>query len=127
MDDMHEDFCDFKSKENGQQMPSVSYCIATVAHIMESYSVYTSKRMQMIDGKHLSGDHSFTLTPKCIFSNGTKTFTAMYTLMNELGQVCTWWFATVSGMKEVEDSLKKVKGHHKLHGFEGPVSLTTNG
>ena len=125
MDDMHEDFCDFKSKEYSQPMPSVSYLIARVVRLMESDSVYASKRMQMVDGKHLSGDHSFKLT-KCILSNGAKAFTAMYTLMNEFGQVCAWWFTTGSGMKELEDSLKKVKGRYKLHGFKGPVSFTTD-
>ena len=53
VDDMHEDFCDFKSKEYSQPMPSVSYLIARVVRLMESDSVYASKRMQMVDGKHL--------------------------------------------------------------------------
>ncbi len=76
---MKQHFYEFDSDEYDQNTPSVSYLISRVVRLMESESEYQSKRMQMVDGKHLSGDHSFKLT-KCILSNGTKTFTAMYTL-----------------------------------------------
>lgn len=80
-------FHEFDSKEYGQPMPSVSYLISRVIRLMESDAEYQMKKMQMVDGEHLSGDHSFKLA-KCILSNGSKAFTAMYTLMNEYGQVC---------------------------------------
>ena len=81
--------------------------------------------MQMIDGKHLSGDHSFKMT-KCIMSNGSKTFTAMYTLMNEYGQVVAFWFTTGTGMKELEECVKQLKFRYENFGFEGPYSFTTD-
>ena len=52
--------------------------------------MYATKQMQMVDGKYLSGNHSVTFT-KCVLSNVAKAFTAMYTIMNEFGQVCAWW------------------------------------
>ena len=60
---------------------------------MEADEAYKEQRMQMIDGEHFSGDHSFKLT-KSMLLNGSKIFTAMYTLMNEYGQVVAWWFTT---------------------------------
>lgn len=60
--------------------------------------------MQGINGKHLSGDHSFKLT-KCDLSDGSKPFSAMYTLMNEYGEVVGWWFTTGTGMAELKCSL----------------------
>ena len=68
---------------------------------MELDESYKQKRMQMMDGKHLSGDHSFKLT-KCVLSDGSRPFTAMYCLMNEYGQVMAWWFTTGTSMKELE-------------------------
>ena len=122
---MHHEFYEFDAKEYGQPMPSCSYLIERVVRLMEEDAKYITQRMQMIDGKHLSGDHSFKLT-KCVAANGTKAFTAMYTLMNETGQVVGWWFTTGTGMKELEDSLKKIKDRYKCLGFEGPFSFTTD-
>jgi hypothetical protein len=92
---------------------------------LEEEAAYGNKRMQGMDGKHLSGNHSFKLT-KSILSNGTKTFAAMYTLMNEFGQAVAWWFTTGTGMAELEQSMKKLKHRYELLGFKGPLSFTTD-
>ena len=94
------DFADFDSKEYDQKVPSCSYLIKKVVGLMESNNDYKSRRMQMVDGKHLSGDHSFKLA-KCILSNRAKVFTAMYCIMNEYGQVAAWWFTTGTAMSEL--------------------------
>ncbi len=46
--------------------------------------------------------------------------------MNEFGQVCAWWFTTETGMKELEESMKKLKHRYSLLGFDGPFSFTTD-
>ena len=54
------DFFEFDSKEYDQTVPSCSYLIEVVVAIMESDATYKMRQMQMVDGKHLSGDHSFS-------------------------------------------------------------------
>ena len=105
---MKEDFVDFDSAEYDQDIPSTSYLLPRVVTYMEPNSKYKRKRMQMMDGRHLSGDHSFKLT-KCVLAGGSKPFSAMYCIMNEFGQVIAWWFTTVTGMRELEDSVKKLR------------------
>jgi hypothetical protein len=55
-------FYDYSSKEYGQTIPSISYLISRVMLLMESEADYWNKKMQFVDGKHLSGDHSFKIT-----------------------------------------------------------------
>ena len=71
----------------------------------------------MMDGLHLSGDHSFKLT-KCVFAGGSKPFTAMYCILNEFGQVIAWWFTTGTGMRELEDSVKKLRERYDKYGYD---------
>ena len=79
----------------------------------------------MVDGKHLSGDHSFKLT-NYIMSNGSKTFTALCTMMNEYGQVAGFWFTTGTGMQELKECIQKLKVKYENFGFEGPYLFTTD-
>ena len=95
---MKEDFVDFDSAEYDQDIPSTSYLLSRVVTFMESNSEYKRKRMQMMDRRHLSGDHSFKLT-NCVLAGGSKPFSAMYCIMNEFGQVIAWWFTTGTGMR----------------------------
>jgi hypothetical protein len=123
---MQQYFHDYSSKEYGQTIPSISYLISRVMLLMESEADYWNKKMQFVDGKHLSGDHSFKLT-KCVLSGRkSKPFTAMYTLMNEFGQVVAWWFTTGTGMNELEAAFQKLKQRYQLFGFDGPFSFTTD-
>eukprot|EP00956_Cyclotella_meneghiniana_P037457 scaffold139138_cov23-Cyclotella_meneghiniana.AAC.1 len=108
LNELKQQFYECSSKLYDQPVPSAAYLISRVIILMESEANYWNKKMQLIDGRHLSGDHSFKLT-KCILSNKTKPFTAMYTLMNEYGQVAGWWFTTGTGMNELEESFKKLK------------------
>jgi hypothetical protein len=79
---MHQDFADFTSDEYNQTVPSVGWLIQCLLRLMESDGEYIKRLMQMIEGKHLSGDHSFKLT-KCVMAGGSKPFAAIYLLMNE--------------------------------------------
>ena len=124
-EDMEVDFADFYSKTYDQPIPSCSYLIKRVVGLMEADDDYKKRKMQMIDGKHLSGDHSFKLA-KCILSNGQKVFTAMYCIMNEYGQVAAWWFTTGTGMGELESELKKLKRRYELMGYKSPESFATD-
>ena len=108
MDLMHQDFADFDSELYDQKIPSTSWLIYRVMLMMEADNEYKARRMQLVDGRHLSGDHSFKLT-KCITSGGSKPFTAVYCLMNEYGQVVAWWFTTGTSMKELESAISKIK------------------
>jgi len=79
----------------------------------------------MMDGVHLSGDHSFKLT-KVVLAGGSKPFTAMYCILNEYGQVVGWWFTTGTGMGELEESIKMIKVRYLKYGYDGPESVTTD-
>ena len=76
LDERMVDFVDLKSDMFHQGLPSESFLIERVIARIEADSEYHTRRMQMVDGKHLSGDHSFKLA-KCIVSGGSKPFTAM--------------------------------------------------
>jgi hypothetical protein len=58
MDAMHKDFADFESEKYDQNIPSLPWLVERVRLLMESNSEYKKRRMQMVDGRHLSGDHS---------------------------------------------------------------------
>ena len=89
IDTIQVDFPDFDSEMYHQSIPSNSYLISRVIKLMESNAEYKKRQMQMVDGKHLSGDHSFKLI-KCVFSNGAKPFTVLYCILNEYCQVLNW-------------------------------------
>lgn len=122
---MQQDFAEFDSDAYDQIVPSVAWLIQRVILLMESDGEYKKRRMQMIDGKHLSGDHSFKLT-KCVLSGGSKPFTAIYLLMNEFGQIVAWWFTAGTSMAELERAISKIKTRYELYGYDGPLSATTD-
>ena len=122
---MMKDFVEFDSDEYDQTIPSLSWLIQRMTLLMESDETYKKRRMQMVDGKHLSGDHSFKLT-KCVTSGGSKPFTAIYCLMNEFGQVVAWWFTSGTSMTELESAIAKIKHRYKLYGYDGPHTATTD-
>ena len=80
------DFVDFNSAEYDQTIPSLNYLVAQLIVFMESNEEYKRQRMQLIDGLHLSGDHSFKFT-KCVHASASKPFSATYCVLNELHQV----------------------------------------
>ena len=125
IDSMHQDFPDFDSDQYNQDVLSVSWLISRVIKLMESDEEYKRKRMQIMDGKHLSGDHSFKLT-KCVISGGSKPFTAIYLIMNEFGQVVAWWFTSGTSMIELQSAISNIKTRYEKYGYDGPVSFTTD-
>jgi hypothetical protein len=118
-------FHEFESKEFDQGVPSALYLLSRVIPLLEEEAEYHAKKMQSTDGRHLSGDHSHKLT-KCIIADKSKPFAAMYTMMNEYGQVVAWWFTTGTGMAELEESLKRLRCRYDAHGFDAPQSFTTD-
>ena len=119
------DFPDFHSELYHQKVPTISYLIRRLIIIMEDSSLYKTKRMQMIDGRHFSGDHSFKLS-KMIYTKNSKPFAAVYCVLNEIGQVVAWWLTTGTGMSELENSIGKIKTRNELHGFDGPDIVSTD-
>jgi hypothetical protein len=63
------DFVDVDSDEYDEKDPSPAWLVDRVMKYMESDAEQKQHRMQLVDGEHLSGDHSFKLT-KCISSGG---------------------------------------------------------
>lgn len=122
---MRESFVAFDSLSYGGINPSLNFLLTRVIALIESCIAHYQKRNQMIDGLALSGDHSFKVA-KVIMVNGAKMYTAMYFMLNEYGQVVTWWFTYGTSMKEIEPGLKKLAHRYKIHGFEGPDFVTTD-
>lgn len=118
-------YAKFLSDIYHQPKPSHSYLIARVILLMERDASYNIRRMQLVDGKHLSGDHSFKLA-KCVIAGGSKAFTAMYIIMNEFGQVVAWWFTSGTSMDELKESIKKLKQRYTKLGYDHPESFTTD-
>ncbi len=118
-------FVDFESEEYGGKYPSLAYLLERMVLLIESHMPYYTKRMQMIDGITLSGDHSFKVA-KVMSLGGAKPFAAMYTLMNEYGQVGGWWFTHGTSLKEIKPHIMGVAKRYKLHGFEGPEFTTSD-
>ena len=119
------DFPAYNSDAYHQSIPSNAYLIERVVRLMETDADYTRRRMQMVDGEHLSGDHSFKLA-KTIYSDGGKPFAAMYSIMNEFGQVVAWWLTDGTQMDELKASIRMLKQRYYSHGFEGVKSFTTD-
>jgi hypothetical protein len=119
------DFPTYNSEAYHQSIPSNAYLIERVIHLMETDADYMRRRMQMVDGEHLSGDHSFKLA-KTIYSDGGKPFAAMYSIMNEFGQVVAWWLTDGTQMGELKASIQMLKQRYYSHGFEGVKSFTTD-
>ena len=117
-------FYEFESEEYNQTGPSKSYLLSRLVLLMESNMEYMERRMQLMDGVHLSGDHSFKIT-KCCATRG-KPFTAVYCLLNEFSQVVAWWLTTGTGMDELEEPLRKLRERYNIHGFDSPCSFTTD-
>lgn len=118
-------FAEFQSMMYHQPTPSNQYLISRAILLMESNAEYKMRRMQLVDGKHLSGDHSFKVA-KCVIAGGSKAFTAMYIIMNEFGQVVAWWFTTGTGMGELEKSIKQLKQRYSKLGYDETESFYTD-
>ncbi len=115
---------DYDSNESPNTAPSVPYLISRLILLMESSDEYKTRRMQMIDGLHISGDHSFKVM-KCVCTRG-KPFTAVYCLLNEFSQVVGWWMTTGTSMTELEEQFQKLRQRYEKHGFDGPEFATTD-
>lgn len=107
VESMRKDFCDFDSDLYHEPLPSSSYLTSMCIQMMERDTVYKRLKMQMIDGQHLSGDHSFKLC-KCVVANGSKAFSAMYCIMNEFGQVVAWWLTGMYCLKNCTRNCRNV-------------------
>lgn len=57
----------------------------------------------------LAGDHTFRAAKYIRQQGGAKAYEAVYTVMNELGQVVGQWFVHTKSLCEVEESLRKLR------------------
>eukprot|EP00986_Skeletonema_menzelii_P003893 scaffold1261_cov155-Skeletonema_menzelii.AAC.3 len=115
---------EYESKECQYNAPSVAYLISRQILRMESTDEDKKRRMQMIDGQHLSSDHSFKVM-RFTCPRG-KPFTAVFCLLNEFSQVVGWWMTTGTSLKELDEQFQMLRRRYEMHGFDGPESATTD-
>lgn len=83
------------------------------------------RELQIIDGRVLSGDHS-RKTAKFIRLQGVRLFKAVYTLMNEYGQIVGIWFCMTEGLEELRPMLQNVADRFKSYGYTLPLLYYTD-
>jgi hypothetical protein len=118
-------FIAFDSKEYGGKIPSLAYLIWCYICFVEDKIPYYLRHQQMVDGKSWSVDHSMKVT-KVILVCSERAYTAMYTVMNEYGQVVAWWLTNTTSLAELKNGLKALKRRYEVHGFEGPEFVTSD-
>jgi hypothetical protein len=77
--------------------------------------------MQMRDGRVIKIDHAYKIT-KCILIDGQRGFEAIFSVMNEFGQIVAWWLTHGSDLTEVEEHMKQFAKRYEMHGFD-PIEI----
>ncbi len=83
-------FYAFNSRHYGGFIPSEAYLLRVFVEDAETRSEFYRRRMQMIDGLVLAGDHSHKVA-KLVHVGGARAFEGIYTLLNGYGQVVGYW------------------------------------
>ena len=115
----------FDDRRSEMTVPSLNFLIKVVLEEMESRMPFYNKKMTMNGGQFLSGDH-FMKIGKIILLNGEKPFTALYSVMNEFGQILLYRIVAGTNLEEIEDSLRGLNRRFKLNGFSGPTTFTSD-
>jgi hypothetical protein len=106
-------------------IPSVNFLLSTTIKEIESKIPYYERKLEMVGGRFLPGDHSHKYA-KVVLIDGERGFEGIYTLMNEFGKILGFWFVSGTTMKELEESLRGINRRYELHGFDGPLIFTTD-
>lgn len=118
-------FYDLNDPRAETELPSLAYLLEVTVLAMETRHPYYIRKMQMILGRFLSGDHSHKVA-KVVLIQGNRVFHGVYTLMNEFGQILGFWFTSGTNLEEVEEALRGVARRYKQHGHDGPEAFTTD-
>ena len=109
-------------------IPSLSWLISVGINDIETRIPFCTRSLQMVDGEVLAGDHSHKYC-KFIFIAGDKAdkaFEGLYVLMNGFGKIVGFWFTHGTSTEEIENVLRGVARRFKMHGFKGPILVTTD-
>jgi hypothetical protein len=90
------------------QIPTVyALKLAFVRKMNESHE-FKTRSLMSLTGTILCGDHTFKVA-KVPFSGHQRMFEAMYSMMNEHGQVVAYWMTSSKSLWEIETELRTVR------------------
>jgi hypothetical protein len=86
---------------------------------------YIQKRIEIVSGEILSGDHSFKL-PGWIYTMGTNPFSATYIVLNEFSEIVTFGMLPSKGHEDFKPLLKNLAKRYETHRFPMPKLFYTD-
>jgi hypothetical protein len=107
------------------KVPSTTFLTSLSIQEIERRMPYYHRKLEMVSGKMLSGDHSHKIA-KVILIEGKRGFQGLYTVMNEFGKIVGFWLVNSTNMREVEQRLRDIERRYRLHGFQGPHQFTVD-
>ena len=118
-------FPKFDDPEYDVKVPSTTFLTSLCIKEIERHIPYYKRKLEMVSGKALSGDHSHKIA-KVILIEGKRGFQGLYTLMNEFGKIVGFWLVNSTNMREVEERLRDIERRYRQHGFSGPFMFTAD-
>ena len=118
-------FPKFDDPEYDVKVPSTTFLTSLCIKEIERRIPYYKRKLEMVSGKALSGDHSHKIA-KVILIEGKRGFQGLYTLMNEFGKIVGFWLVNSTNMREVEERLQDIERRYRQHGFSGPFMFTAD-
>jgi hypothetical protein len=118
-------FPEFGDSQYDVKVPSTTFLTSIAIREIERRIPYYKRKLEMVSGKYLSGDHSHKIA-KVVLIEGKHGFQGLYTIMNEFGKIVGFWFVNSTNMKELEDRLRDLERRYRQHNFQGPYMLTVD-
>jgi hypothetical protein len=117
-------FGDFKNDWKGSVPTTDVLKRAFVLHSAETEEL-KNWSMMSLTGTILRGDHTFKVA-KVPFQDHQRIFQAMYSLMNEYGQILGYWMVNCKSLNEIKKELEMVKRRYTRLGRTGPDLFYTD-
>jgi hypothetical protein len=89
------------------QTPSVYILKRAFVGVMNKSSDIKTRSIMSLKGNILCGDHTFKVA-KVPFSGHQRMFEAMWSMLNEHGQVVGYWMVSTKSLWELETELRTV-------------------
>lgn len=108
-----DDFGSYKD-QNGWNgfIPTTDFLMKwQIANLKASYETKTAW-IRSLRGDILSGDHTFKVA-KVPCSNYERVFEAMFSVMNEKGQIIGYWMTCSKSLREIRPELEKVNCNYR--------------
>ncbi|KAI3642336.1 hypothetical protein MP228_011891 [Amoeboaphelidium protococcarum] len=110
---------DFGSYSNcagyGGQVPSQPSLILAYKERQSAVHQDKSNTLMSVKGEILCGDHTFKIA-KVPVKNQNRLFKGCYSVMNEFGLVCGFYFVHSTGLKEIQMQLSKISQRYVMGG-----------